>query len=598
MISRHLLLDIRFLTGILSGALLCIVLCIGIEELTSDLGEGTRSSVENAASVSDSSAATDPSQEEQLQAIVEIQSPTERRIAVRSLLFDLDAKQLAILISTSASLEASSKLRAVQALMFEELAGIDPERALRQVSRMPLHGQQELLTVVFREWSRSNMRSALRRAHAMESPYADVAVQAVISERADLSDSDLMKIARDHNVERIASHLILESQVMRSMGRPTRAIDMVASSDLDEGQQLALLKRLFRTWIQRNGIDGILPLFPDIHSTFRAKTTILEGLFADIARHNPQAVWEGVLSGSVELQQRAAPAVLAAWAESDPHEVLQAVSGLNDGYLRGLSYSRLIEAWSRVHPADLLENARLFPQAYRESAIVTAIARLARTGSIDEARRHLQDIKSRGESVDRPSVELVRAWAIRDPAAATAWTLEFAPEESSLRGSLLGNALPKLALVDPDEAMQIALAHPYDESSSFVKPDMWVVQGLASSGRLDIARTLLDEVREPMRLGSFASMGMAFIEFGQPDEAVTLAQELSEADQEHYFARITALWLSLSPDHLIDNLESLPSEGVRKAVAKATLDMQRYVSHLSTEQTEYARTFLDAAGAE
>lgn len=598
MFNRHLVLDIRFLVGIVSGGFLCIVLCIGIEELTSDLGEGTRSSVENAASVSDSSVATDPSQEEQLQAILEIQSPTERRRAVHSLLFELDAKQLVQLISASASLEASPKLRAVQAQMFEELAGIDPERALRQVSRMHLLGQQELMTVVFRQWSRSDMRRALRRAQALESPYAEVALQAVMSERADLSDSDLMQIARDHNVEHIANHLILESQVMRSMGRPTRAIDMVASSDLDEGQQLALLKRLFRTWIQRNGIDGILPLFSDIHSTFRAKTTILEGLFADIARHNPQAVWEGVLSSSVELQQQAAPVVLAAWAESDPHEVLQAISGLNHGHLRGLSYRRLIEAWGRVHPADLLENARLFPQEYRESAIVTAIWRLARTGSIDEARRHLQDMKSRGESVDRPSVELVRAWALRDPAAATAWTLEFAPEESGLRGSMLRIVLPNLALVDPDEAMQVALAHPYDESSSFVTTDMWVVQGLASGGRLDTARTMLDEVREPMKLGSFASVGLAFIEFGQPDEAITLAEELSEADQEHYFARITALWLSLSPNHLIDNLESLPSEGVRKAVAKTTLDLQRYGSNLSTEQTEYARTFLDEVGAE
>ncbi len=598
MFSRHLVLDIRFLAGIVSGGILCSVLCIGFVELTSDLGESQRSGGENAATWSDSIASSDPSQEEQLQAILEIQSPIKRRRAVQSLLFELDAKQLVQLISASTSLEASPKLRVVQAQMFRELAGIDPARALRQVSRMPIHGQQKLLTVVFREWSRSDMRRALRRAQAMGSPYAEVAVQAVMSERADLSDSDLMKIARDHNVERIASHLILESQVMRSMGRPIRAIDMVASSDLDEGQQLALLKRLFRTWIQRNGIDGILPLFSDIHSTFRAKTTILEGLFADIARHNPQAVWEGVLSSPVELQQQAAPVVLAAWTESDPHEVLQAISGLNHGYLRGLSYSRLIEAWGRVHPADLFENARLFPQEYRESAIVTAIWQLARTGLIDEARLHLQDMKSREESVERPSIELVRAWALRDPAAATAWTLEFAPEESGLRGSLLGIVLPTLALVDPDEAMQVARAHPYDESSSFVTTDMWVVQGLASSGRLDTARAMLDEVREPMRVGSFASLGMAFIEFGQPDEAITLAQELSEADQENYFARITARWLSLSPYHLIDNLESLPSEGVRKAVARATLDMQRYIPHLSMEQTEYARTFLDAGGAE
>lgn len=578
--------------GFLSVGALSIGLCIGIAELTKNSVEHKTFNIGQVPPTIAQSFSDVSSLQILLQTIVKVQSPTQRFIELHELLTSLNANQLLQLLSASQDMQGTSRLQAVQVKIVEQLASVDPKKALRQVWDFPNHLQRKLLTVIFGNWSHINMREALNRAEKLEVSYRNIAIEAVLLEFINIADPNSINNSRSLDVKKIASQVDVESKVTQSVEHPTRALNLIVNSNLDENQQLDLLQRLFRTWIRQDGIDGTLPLLSEVCDLFPDNTTLIDALVVDIASFDAKDTWEYLLSNPFEMQQQAMEVTLAAWAEKEPESVLTALGGLEQVHLRFRSYYTLIEVWARINPNSLFENIQHFPQEFRDSAGSSAISRLARTGSLNEVKENLQEMKLQQAPVDNASREFVSAWARIDPAEATKWIIEFANDNLVLQGSLLSLALPKLALVDAEEAMEVAHGYPYDESISFMTPDTYVVQGLASSGRLESARAMLAKVREPMRLGSFAALGRSFIEFGHHDKAIELAEELSETAQEDYFAAIADVWLSLSPNHLIDSLEYLPNEGVRSAVAQKTLELQKYGSYLSLEQTEYVRTFL------
>ena len=536
--------------------------------------------------------------ETQLQTILEIQSPVQRRQATQVLLGSLNSEQLVQLISTSSKFEVHPKLLAMQVQLFEVLVGIDPEKALQQVWRMPRRQQQDYIRVVFRQWARVDMLTALSRAQAIEPPNRSLAIQALTSECADLvpmMDGDILEFAQDNDFEDLAQSCINEAKVLRLAQQPALALEMAASLPLNKQSQLGLLTRLFRTWIRTDGVEGVLPLLSIVHDAFRDYSSFVETLIKDIASHNPESAWKYVLEHPSEMQQETMRAVLTAWSEIEPEQVLHALSDLEYVDRLSSSYHQLIYVWGRNRPAELLDNVGRFPQIHKDSAITMAVGQLARSGSIDAAKQYLEEMKSRDAMIDHAAREFITVWAQVDPVAATNWALEFGAKEQNLRASLLRHTLPQLAAVDAMEAMKKAKMHAYDESNVFVTPDTWVIEGLAANGDLESSLAMLEEVREPMRLGSYVAIGLAFVEFGQPDEAITLTQQLSAAEQEDYFKRITGTWFSTNPDHLIDSFKHLPNDGARRVVAETTLEFDQSLSYLTTEQFKYVRTFLGLA---
>ena len=284
--------------------------------------------------------------------------------------------------------------------------------------------------------------------------------------------------------------------------------------------------------------------------------------------------------------------ILDVWVEIDPKQTFLALSNQENPNYFYISFYGLMTAWARESPTDLLNNLQLIPKRAREVAISLAVAALVQSGSVNEAELYLKELKVQGEPVRSAVQEFVVTLSRTDPSAAIEWIGSSTETPDYFREILLIITLPKLALVNPVEAMRISHEHPYDESNPYSGMDDDVIRALAFEGRFDDATEMLEQVREPMRLQSYSHIGSAFIEFGRPEDAIALAQELSSTARKDYFGRITQAWLTFDPEHLMQTLADLPDQDTREIVAMRILILLDSIPHLSLEQKEYVKNLL------
>ena len=527
-----------------------------------------------------------------LQAILTIESPTQRMRYVNELLGSFNTDEIVDLITASKVFKDSRKLSATQNLVFDTLARSDPTTALENIWEMDSLRRRDLIRVVFSAWSLTDTHAALGAATALEDPFREEAVKAVLSERVDLPETELMELARSHQVEFTAQQIITQSKVIRLIDEPELAVQLVAESNFDTESQLDLLMLFFDMLNHKEGFDQVLNQLTTLHSTYGQATELLDDLVRDIARADPKKTWEYLLTMSPEPQDRLHYGILDAWGESDPHEALLALSKVENPDALDLGIDGILAGWVRTNPTELLNNLQLIPKQYRDSAIGSAVVELVQSGAADKAGQHMRELKSQGELADLTVSSFMYAWAPKNPTTAVEWILANTETKDSLRGRLLSIALPELALLNPTEAMKISFEQASDGSNSFERLEPRVIRALALNKRFDEAKDLLRIVREPERLEAYVDLGSGFIEFGESDRVFELAQELSESDRKNFFGRITATWLTLEPDHLMASLPSLPDRDTRSQVALNIVSLSDVIQNLTPEQIAYAKTFI------
>ena len=161
----------------------------------------------------------------------------------------------------------------------------------------------------------------------------------------------------------------------------------------------------------------------------------------------------------------------------------------------------------------------------------------------------------------KPKDRLIRNWVQSDPVAAVDWIVEN-PENKNIRPAMLSIALPRLVLVDPFRALEIALEQPFDYSLYIGGGlESSLIETLAENGRFDEARAMLKDVREPLQRRSYYTLGLKLLDFDKPDEVIGLIQDRPESEQFSYFSALTVPWLTTNPTQLVDYIDRLPSQG-------------------------------------
>lgn len=589
---NSLILHPRFIGGVLIGGVLSIAMCWGVVELIPNRSVNQSFIRSNVKSDINSMPRGRLRANDTLQAILTMEGPMQRKRYVNELLGSLNTDEIVDLITASKVFKDSRKLSATQNIVFDTLARSDPTTALKNVWDMESHRWRDLIRVVFGAWSLTDTNAALDSATTLEAPFREEAIKAVLSKRVDLLATELMELARSHQVESTAQQIITRSKMFRLVEEPELAIQLVAESNFDTESQLDILMLFFDMLNHKEGFDQVLNQLTTLHSTYGQVTELLDDLVRDIARADPKKTWEYLLTMSPEPQDQLHYGILDAWGESDPHEALLALSKVENPDALDLAIDGILAGWVRTNPTELLNNLQLIPKQYRDSAIRSAVVELVQSGAADKAGQHMRELKSQGELADRTVSSFMYAWAPKNPTTAVEWILANTETKDSLRGRLLSIALPELALLNPIEAMKISIEQTSDGTNSFERLEARVVRALALNKRFDEAKDLLRIVREPERLEAYVDLGSGFIEFGESDRVFELAQELSASDRKRFFGRITATWLTLEPDHLMASLASLPDQDSRSQVALNIVALSDVIQNLTLEQIEYARNFI------
>lgn len=579
----------RFLCALVVGLLIGVATCTGINFLINDRGQESDFSDSHITLNEQSSL----SSQETLQEILDMESPANRHSAALSLIVEMEDVELSAFIKESVIFERNQKLYSIQKIAIETLAHSNPKEALALLWEIDSHRWRDLISVVFNTWSLVNQEDAISAANTLDLPFRIDALRVVLThDNVLLEDDSLSAILQNEN-DAVLQQLVKESRLMKLNDNPEKALQLFFSNEFDGFRRGELLTQLTEEWIQLHGFTNVLPLIgflPDFDNEDRHYVNLLA---REIALHDPKKTWDYLLSLPREIQHQIRFALFSVWSQIDPKQALSVLSKQEYTPFLSPNFNQLISAWAEEAPMDLVNNLVFFPQPHQEEVISYAVMELVQAGMISEAEQIIQKLGSEGKSVERATFSFVDGLARTDPEAAVMWTLAKAELTESGRNRLLSIALPSFAVVNSERAMEIAQQLSYDEGMLFSGPDDSVIFGLTSQGRLTEANHLIERVREPFRMRSYTYLGTAYIEFDQPDQAITLAQNLNESEQMSYFQTILHPWVQFHPDHVVDTLGGLPSAILRNSVAETILSREYLVQYLSPEQVAFVSTFLN-----
>ncbi len=539
-----------------------------------------------------------PLQDLQLEQVIDVDSPTWKRLNLATFLEAKSNAQLVELLEESKTEPSDNTTEWVEAAILGELARKDPHEALAQLQRFPSHRRSDLVFTVFAEWSFLDLDDALSAANGLESKLRTSATASILSRRSDLSKADIESYATAYGFEAYAQQYFAKKQVLQLLDRPQEAFELVLSDAIHDSIQQPMLNLIASTWINREGPDAFKPLFGALLDLYSENYTAVGSVVAHIAKSDPQLAWKQMLSLPPLEQLSFHSTILRAWVIDDPRGALNALSEFNaprKEYIR----RNLLRIWAGEDPEELLDNLSNTAPEDRRYAIAYAIRELTRAGSVDSAIQYMNSLESRGEDTSEAKRLLVDSWSLDDPSSAVTWTLENTSDD--LRQEILDDALPRLALVDPSFAVRVAGDQPLAESSysRFNSAEVQIVKNLANNGQFDNALASLKKLRTENRALAAGEIGVALIDFNRPAEAVSLAQQfLPESEWEEYFGRLGQMWILINPAQFSANIAKFPNPSLRATGAEVLLREHDRSGVLTKEEAKQLKTFMISAQEE
>ncbi len=587
----------QFFVGATLGAFAAVLVCIGISGflIEGELASNLKSEGDSSASAMIQHGASASALSSRLHGLAEIPSPSERKQELVLLVDGIEKHRLIDLIDESSEVLTGKKLDSALEVMFAELTRIDPSLALEKVLNFDSVHRNDLIASVFEVWSISDLDAALRRANKLNGLEQTHALRSSFARRLALSDTQLIEIAERHGNKSIAELVINETNARLLMDEPEEAIKQVLSDTTEDVDQLDLLFEVASLWIIRDGNDALVPMFLALDDAYESSQYSLHWrLIERVVEIDPQVAWDALLTLSPEIQEQYCRAVLGAWIAVDPIKAFGSITHLSDATSHQSVQVSGLRDWSKEAPYELLSHVTLLGQGLRADAIGFAIDQIARYESIESALEQLNHLMVQGEDTRRGIESLIDTWMVLNAEEAAKWTLKSSGLSEYPRNYQTRRVLQHLTLQDPSKAMDIALSQPLDEISTQASLEEGVIHALAGEGRFEEATTLLSKVRESARPLAIRSLGMSLVHYGRTDNAVQLAQELSETARNSYFEDIVGSWYYANPAQLVEWLASVSDKELQASLSRIVLIQNQFQKDLTKEQVEQLQEQLEA----
>ena len=288
------------------------------------------------------------------QAIADLHSSFARKTALFALLGDAGVEELLEVLKNSNGISPASRREEIQSAVFQKLAAIDSETALREVRKTPRLQQGPLLQSMFQEWSSTDLEHAIALAESLRGSQRNTALRAILQFRDDLTEDKRLQIAQELGNEDLAKALITSEKISKHAGSPREKWDFIVNDSVDDRDQLDTLVQVAELWSHEVGLE----VLSQIHKEYRDDYRVYSTLIRSLTSHDPQEALD-FLSG-VELEERelVGRVVVDSWARTDPIAALNALQGFEPPRLRKSFVDGLAYVWARNDPVHLVENVK------------------------------------------------------------------------------------------------------------------------------------------------------------------------------------------------------------------------------------------------
>lgn len=495
----------------------------------------------------------------------------ERSVALYELVAGADREELLAQLRQSSQLGKTFK-EEVQLAIIQRLAAIDPTAALDTVDEFQSDQFPALHSIIYREWSLSNLEQAFEHARSLDPAGKKKAVESMLLAREDLTPQYRRELARQFDMEWLAIELMertSDTPVIQDPESEWTAFVRRNNENLGnpDDAQLRMMTHIARAWIFKDGVDAIDNLIESL-STLTSLQKISDLVVRQVADDNPRLAFDLAFHlrsrGVTALTDR----VVNQWSRVDPLSALDTVSSLETKYLKEKLQTDVLEAWANTDPKALLNQASGLSNELQPIARNKALFSLA-FRSPQEAAELIDEIEDQA-SLDRIAHAVATSWSKSDLSSALRW-IDNEESVAHNRDELRTAAISGLARNDPQQAMQVALAQPVNEDG--VGPEAEVINSMTFQD-MDTAVSLLSQVRDgKTKLEAYRSVIMHLTPplSNETDRAMDLFVDLSNAQDIPSSSMIYFSLVYGEPRALFGALDRFESMDFRRRVASSLL---------------------------
>ena len=523
-------------------------------------------------------------------------SAFQRGVALHNFLANLGEERVSDLLAQSQRIYSSSERDELQLAGVRRLAHLNPNLALSRVLELNQSGALDLVGAVFKEWAYSDLDGALSKAQTLDGWTKDHALATIVEVRSDLSEDALRAIARDFGNEQIAITAIAQRKLNEAIGDPEKAWNELAIDMQHDAENTRAITRVAVAWVKQSGLS-VLEQISQTLTDSNIQLSVVRDVLMDVAGSDPAGAFRFALSVENDPWNSTVRNVARIWANTDPRSALVAASEIEKLSVRQDAEESVLFVWATNNHQEVLEIVGNLPEHLQSTATMNAVREFA-IHNPEEAARFVVEMESGLERSQTASI-VASIWAQRDHMSALEWILD-EPGIEEVRSTMLRSVVMRLVQVDPQLAMDTALAQSIEEVESDVVMNAYSGTGMELSvisslvySDLDKAIELLPQVREGhTRTVAYRTVAAALVNEGEIDRAFSLAQQMSDGDSESFHLAIATAWAGRDPVGLLDSMGRFPGEEVKSRAAMMLISRNSFSTELSDEQVEEAKNFL------
>ena len=584
-----LLIGITFTTGLAIGVFAVIAIqnfSAQSERTAQDVAQRDvqRSSMKSA----DGASTTDSVEVGQFQEIFKLPSAFDQNILLHASLSVASEEDLKDWWIQSQKIARNSHRETVQDAILRKMVGVNPQEALRYAEAASKFQTDTLLMSVFKEWAVSQLDEAIETASAFLGPQRNIALQAILETRDDLSESKRRSIAMQLEGEETFLKYVSDTKALQNIAEPQESWEILLSDDVDDYLQTASLAIVAEAWREQIGFEVLSNIYHTEMEYFRAKLQLVSAV--------AQADLAGALDYTRGLPDENEKLYLSRviareWARTDAYAALTAISTFEPTSLASELEKTIANIWASTKPDELIQNISAISEESRLWPLGTAFTRIAGQNPA-EAIAKLSSVENYVGNTSTIVQRIVLRWSNQEPAVAADWVVSNFAEDDPQRRKMLEDILPNFASKDPNQAFELAIAQPTPSTGFGL--ELYVIGAVSLDGDIELAKKLLPRVTKNTQAIAYGEVGRAMVRKSKTAEAIELGKDLSGRDQQRFYGRVLSTWASTSPKNLYESLENFPTSKLKSIAAMKLISSNQHQPVLTDAQIEQARTFLSS----
>ncbi len=384
----------------------------------------------------------------------------------------------------------------------------------------------------------------------------------------------------------------MQDKVSDTTTDPEEAWNEVVGRAQGDVRQSRALSDLAIRWVEQSGLE-VLDQIAESLANRQTRTNILNSVLNSVAETDPEKAFRYAVTLENDPHNMIVSNVVSHWARKDPKAALEAASQIEVSGLRRRLEESVVSTWAYQKPHDVLEELNSLEERLHETAANAAVSAMAQH-SPKEAARIVAAMESTS-SRTAAARSLVLSWSRIDPESALEWVLN-EPGVQEAKSQLLPQMIYQVVEADPHLAMETALGEPIKEGETGLEATVITVLVFSD---FDKAVEFLPQVREgPTKIVAYGAIGGGYIENGETEKALNLAQQLPESNKTAYLNALMPHWANADPKGLLNSIDSLPSEGIKSRAAMILTTYNRFQKNLTDEEVEEVKKFLTEEDAE